>query len=191
MFQPCKFYHFGKKTKTLPQKYIVPQRNERIKSNIKLSDCALFKRVLLFFKCKMFSFESHKIHLLALLGPFTDPNDRFSYPFVSCNGKIPTLSYNLSLKMVPLSGGASLYRPLWRVPPGRGMHHNGWGIIIKSLFCWCSRVLLKVRISSWWRKCSKGTNTNPPSSLFFSFSSETTLSPIYQQSCLIYPVLRL
>ena len=27
---------------------IVPQRNERIKSDIKLSDCALFKRVLLF-----------------------------------------------------------------------------------------------------------------------------------------------
>ena len=25
---------------------------------------------------------SHKIHLLALLGPFTDPNYRFSYPFV-------------------------------------------------------------------------------------------------------------
>ena len=48
MFQPCNFYHFGKKTKTLPQKFIVPQRNERIKSDIKLSDCALFKRVLLF-----------------------------------------------------------------------------------------------------------------------------------------------
>ena len=112
MFQPCKFYHFGKKTKTLPQKYIVPQRNDRIKSDIKLSDCALFKRVLLFFKCKIFSFESHKIHLLALLGPFTDPNDRFSYPVVSFKDKIPTLSYTLSLKMVPLSGGASPYRPL-------------------------------------------------------------------------------
>ena len=26
--------------------------------------------------------ESLKIHLLALLGPFTDPNDRFPYPFI-------------------------------------------------------------------------------------------------------------
>ena len=110
MFQPCKFYHFGKKTKTLPQKYICPQKNEGIKSNIKW--LFFIQGSASFFKCKMFSFESHEIHLLALLGPFTDPNDRFSYPVVSFNGKIPTLSYTLSLKMVPLSGGASPDRPL-------------------------------------------------------------------------------
>ena len=27
-------------------------------------------------------FISHKIHLLYLLGPFTDPNDRFPYPLL-------------------------------------------------------------------------------------------------------------
>ena len=58
----------------------------------------------------MFSFESHKIHLLALLGPFIDPNDRFPYSVVSFNGKIPTLSYTLSLKKVPLSVGAQPHK---------------------------------------------------------------------------------
>ena len=39
--------------------------------------------------------ESHKIHLLALLGPFVDPieNDRFPNPFIYFNEKIPSLSY--------------------------------------------------------------------------------------------------
>ena len=31
------------------------------------------------------TFSSHKIHLLALLGPFTDPNDRFPYPSIYFN----------------------------------------------------------------------------------------------------------
>ena len=30
-------------------------------------------------------FLSHKIYLLALFGPFTDPNDRFPYPFIHFN----------------------------------------------------------------------------------------------------------
>ena len=39
--------------------------------------------------------KSHKIHLLALLGPFTDSNDRFPYTSLLCTstGEIPTLSY--------------------------------------------------------------------------------------------------
>ena len=31
------------------------------------------------------TFSSHKIYLLALLDPFTDPNDRFSYPSIYFN----------------------------------------------------------------------------------------------------------
>ena len=46
-----------------------------------------------------------KIHLLALLGPFTDPNDRFPCPFIYFN--YPTLSNTWSLKKIPLSGGVS------------------------------------------------------------------------------------
>ena len=48
--------------------------------------------------------------LFALLGPFTDPNDRFHYPFIYFN-EIPTLLYTWGPKKIPLSGGASPYRP--------------------------------------------------------------------------------
>ena len=58
-------------------------------------------------------FDSHKMHLLALLGLFTDRNDSFHYPFIYFKtSEIPTLSYIWSLKKVPLSGRASPYRLL-------------------------------------------------------------------------------
>ena len=47
-------------------------------------------------------FHSHKMHLLALLGLFTDRNDRFSYPFIYLKPKIGLLS-----------GGATPYRGLF------------------------------------------------------------------------------
>ena len=48
---------------------------------------------------------------------FTDWNDRFLYPLQM---KFHTLSYTYSLKKVPLSGGASPFRPLYKVPPPPG-----------------------------------------------------------------------
>ena len=65
---------------------------------------------------RLFHRHSHKIYLLALLGIFTDQTERFLY---SCNStsEIPTLSYTWSPKKVPLSGGASRYRPSKGVPP--------------------------------------------------------------------------
>ena len=47
--------------------------------------------------------ESHKIHLLALLGPFVDPieNDRFPNPFIYFNEKNPFPFIYLSLMKVP------------------------------------------------------------------------------------------
>ena len=108
-FQPCKFYHFGKKTKTLPHRYIFPQRNERIKSDIKW--LRFIQESASFVKCKMFSFESHKIHHLALLGHFIDPMTDF--PTLSYPSMVKSLPFHRrSPKKVPLSRGASPYRPL-------------------------------------------------------------------------------
>ena len=63
------------------------------------------------------------MHLLALLGLFTDLNDRFPYPFIygTSTSEITSLSYTWSLKKIPLSGGASLYGPLKEVPIPSGI----------------------------------------------------------------------
>ena len=90
MFQPCNFYHFGKKTKTLPQKYIVPQRNERIKSDIKLSNYALFKRVLLFSSVRCLVLKAIKF----ICYPFWAPWRTQMIDF-------PTLSYPSTVKSLP------------------------------------------------------------------------------------------
>ena len=57
--------------------------------------------------------------LLALLGLLTDRRWMSDFPILlySSAGKIPPLSYNRSLKKVPLSREATLYRPLKGVPP--------------------------------------------------------------------------
>ena len=47
--------------------------------------------------------------------------------------KIPSLSYTWSLKKIPCLGGASVYRPLWWVPPGK--HPTCW--FITSFFNTC------------------------------------------------------
>ena len=52
-------------------------------------------------------FHSHKMHMLVLLGLFSDRNG------------ISTLSYSWDLKKVPLSGEASPYRLLWGIPWGK------------------------------------------------------------------------
>ena len=60
------------------------------------------------------------MHLLALLDPlFTDRNDRSPYPFIYFNkwNPYPFISLTWSLRKVPISGGASPYRPLQGVPP--------------------------------------------------------------------------
>ena len=66
-------------------------------------------------KTRMFSwhFHSHKMHLLALLGLFTDQNERFSYPFIFFSQWNPYPFKNLKLEklLVPLLGGAPLHRP--------------------------------------------------------------------------------
>ena len=65
---------------------------------------------------------SHKIHLFGPLGHFTDPNDRFPYPFI----------YLKPEKDTPF-GGASPYRPLQEVPPSPRLLHQGkptiWALI--------------------------------------------------------------
>ena len=50
------------------------------------------------------------MHLLALSGPFTDPNDKFPYPFVydTSTSELLTLSYTFRLKKVSLSSEAHL-----------------------------------------------------------------------------------
>ena len=59
------------------------------------------------------------MHLLALLGLLTDRNDRFPYLLIYFNqGNHYSLSYTANLQKVPLSRGASLYKPWWGVPPG-------------------------------------------------------------------------
>ena len=58
--------------------------------------------------------HSHKILLSALLGPFTDPT-AFATNLYTSTSEIPT-PLGLSLQKVPLSGGASTYRPLKGVP---------------------------------------------------------------------------
>ena len=69
------------------------------------------------------------MHLLALLGLFTDRNDIFPHPFIYLTSETHTLSYTWSLKKLPLLGGATLYRPLYRVlpsnpPEGSVMYSN-------------------------------------------------------------------
>ena len=51
--------------------------------------------------------------LASLLHLVTDQND-INFPKISYTsaGELPTLSYTLTLKKVPLSGGAYPYRPL-------------------------------------------------------------------------------
>ena len=50
--------------------------------------------------------------MLALVGPFTTHMTDFPNPSYTSTSKIATLPYTRGLKKVPLSGGASLYRPL-------------------------------------------------------------------------------
>ena len=57
---------------------------------------------------------SHKINLLALLGQFTDRNDRFLYPFTS---EIPKLSYTWSMKQVTLRAKPSRKVIIGSSPP--------------------------------------------------------------------------
>ena len=59
---------------------------------------------------------SHKIHLLALLGPFTDQITDFPTILYTLISEIPTLSWPEAPKKVTLSGGASRYRPSRGVP---------------------------------------------------------------------------
>ena len=63
-------------------------------------------------KTRMFSrlFHSHKMHLLALLGLFTDQNDIFPYPSIYFVKSLP--SYTWIPKKVPLSDGAAPFGPL-------------------------------------------------------------------------------
>ena len=60
-----------------------------------------------------------KLPSVAFLGHFTDQVTGFPTISYTSTGKIPSLSYIRSLKKVPLSGGASPYRPLQRVSPPR------------------------------------------------------------------------
>ena len=60
-------------------------------------------------------FHSHEMHLLALLGLYR-PKWQISSPFYILQ-QVKSLSYTWSLKKVPLSGGASRYKPLHGIPP--------------------------------------------------------------------------
>ena len=88
--------------------------------------CIAFTAVIaLSLKCRWInhkpeSFHSHKMHLLALLDPlFIDRNDRSPYPFIYFNkwNSHPFISLTWRLRKVPISRGASPYRPLQGVPP--------------------------------------------------------------------------
>ena len=79
-----------------------------------------------------------------LLGLFTDPNDRFPYPFICLNWSNPyPFIYSIwSLRTVPLSGEASPYRP------SKGVHPSGFEqvftfseIQIFTAFAWNSVTL--------------------------------------------------
>ena len=70
--------------------------------------------------------HSNKMHLIALLG-FHQPKWQIFLPLhiLTPTSEIPPLSWTWGLYKVPLSGGASLYRALWGVPPG-SKHYSGW-----------------------------------------------------------------
>ena len=82
------------------------------------------------------NFYSHKIPLLGLLGPFTDPIDRFPYSY-TLTSKIPTLSLTRSLKKGTPPPVQAIMRsthplplPLMQAPPAPNMKcvvsSGGW-----------------------------------------------------------------
>ena len=82
----------------------------------RLSICVGTPFIFLYLFITALSFQ-----LLALLGLQTDRRWMSDFPILlySSAGEIPPLSYNRSLKKVPLSREATLYRPLKGVPPGQ------------------------------------------------------------------------
>ena len=95
---------------------------ERNKENWLLTALALLKKIRLpcslknlvycyFYNIFWKGDISHKMRLLTFLGPFTDRNDRFPFPFISLNQWNPySFIGTWSPKKVPILGGASLYR---------------------------------------------------------------------------------
>ena len=90
--------------------------------SFKCCKCTVFK-VWIKHKTRMFSrlFHTHKMHLLALLGLFYDQNIKSPYPFIYLHKWDPYHFIYLRTEKVPLSGGASPYKPLYGVPASWGV----------------------------------------------------------------------
>ena len=65
-------------------------------------------------------FHSHKMHLLAFLGLFTERKDTFYHPLKHINwwNAFPFINPG-NVKKLTLSGVTSSYRPLWGAPPNK------------------------------------------------------------------------
>ena len=75
-------------------------------------------------------FHSHKMGLSALLGPFTDRNDRFPYPFIYFNYEIPTCS----LSSISCTWSLTERYPFRAEPPRKGRYREYPGFGQKKIW---------------------------------------------------------